>query len=89
MFTNCKLFDFAKDELFYQPFTKSNVPNLFCNVESFSYKDIFNLLMIPIRREYVYISFDVFNDTFDINSRTLEGSVCWWVVDKQNNTNKQ
>lgn len=40
-----------------------------------SYKDMFNLLMILIRREYVYISFDVSNDTFDINSRTL-GSVC-------------
>lgn len=88
MFTNCKLFKFTKEVLFYQPLMKYNVPNLFCNITNSSHKDTFNLLMIPIRREYVYLSFDVSNDTFDINSRTLEGSVCWCVVVKQNNTNK-
>lgn len=89
MFTNCKVFEFTKDEFFYQPLTKYNDPNLFRNIPSSSYKATFNLLMIPIRREYVYISFDVSHDTLDINYRTLEGSVSWYVVVKQNNTNKQ
>lgn len=66
-----------------------HVPNLSAVIFSLPYKDILNLLMIPIRREYVYIFFDVSSDTFDINSRTLEGSVCLCVVVKQNNINKQ